>query len=107
MQDVIDRSHKISIEMRKKYEKELKKKKKENKKLKSSSYVDDFIKDHAKELTPAEKGKLTKAKNKAIKENADKIAREKESMERWTIEKNLREKAYKEALEIGSSKSAV
>ena len=110
MEDTIQRSHQISKDMRKAYEKKLKKQKKKAEKFEKKSVVDEFIKDQESKkpkLTPAEKAKRTKAKKKAQQESAEKIAREKERTAKWIEQKHEKTKAFKEALAIGSGKSSL
>lgn len=102
--DTINRSTDISKKMRKEA---LKKMATQRKAFKPSSIVDDFIKEHKKVLTPAEKAKATKAKNKAQKLDKARLAREHAAMEKWQIEKKIQQKAFTEALTAGSRPSVV
>jgi len=105
VQQTIDKSKQISRDMRKAYEKKQKELAKK-KKIKPSSVVDDFIKDHTKELTPAEKAKRTKAKNKAKKLIAEQTKRDKEALAKYQLRKVEKHKRIQEALN-GSSKSSI
>ncbi len=105
VQQTIDKSKEISRDMRKAYEKQQKELAKK-KKIKPSSVVDDFIKDHTKELTPAEKGKLTKEKNKAKKLIAEQTKRDKEALVQYQLRKVEKHKRIQEALN-GSSESSI
>ena len=104
VQQTIDRSIQISKDMRKAYEKEMKAKAKLPK-VKSPSVVQEFIKEHQKELTPAEKGKLTKEKKKAKAQAAEKLKLKQTATEAFLQKKALQTKRMKEALAVGRSPS--
>ena len=106
VQQTIARSIQISKDMRKAYEKELKVRAKEAKQqLKIPSVVQEFEKEHKKELTPAEKGKRTKAKKKRLAIQAADLAAKKEAGKAFIIKKTARTKHLKEALASGRSPS--